>query len=122
MQTWAYPAQIEDQGGDGFLVTFPDVPEVITGGDTLAEVRVNAADALEEAILAYMALGRAIPPTAPRPQGRGTDRAGPRHSGARDPGPGDGKRSGDQCRLGQAAGQERGCGASPDRRGHRRED
>ena len=62
MQTWAYPARIEDQGVDGFLVTFPDVPEAITGGDTLAEARANAADALEEAILAYMAMGRAIPP------------------------------------------------------------
>ena len=62
MQTWAYPARIEDQGVDGFLVTFPDVPEAITGGDTLADARANAADALEEAILAYMAMGRAIPP------------------------------------------------------------
>ena len=61
MQTWAYPAKIEDQGNDGFLVTFPDVPEAITGGDTLEEARTNAADALEEAILGYMAMGLAIP-------------------------------------------------------------
>ena len=61
MQTWAYPARIEDQGADGFLVTFADVPEAITGGDTLDEARANAADALEEAILAYMAMGRPIP-------------------------------------------------------------
>ena len=61
MQTWAYPAQIEDQGSDGFLVTFPDVPEAITGADTLEDARASAADALEEAILAYMAMGRAIP-------------------------------------------------------------
>ncbi len=61
MQTWAYPARIEDQGVDGFLVTFPDVPEALTGADTLAGARINAADALEEAILAYMAMGRAIP-------------------------------------------------------------
>ena len=67
MQTWAYPARIEDQGADGFLVTFPDVPEAITGADTLEGARAGAADALEEAILAYMAMGRAIP--APRQAG-----------------------------------------------------
>ena len=71
MQTWAYPAQIEDQGVDGFLVTFPDVPEVITGGDTAAEARANAADALEEAILGYMALSRTIP--APRAARKGEE-------------------------------------------------
>lgn len=61
MQTWAYPAKIEDQGPDSFLVTFPDVPEAITGGGTLEEARANAADALEEAILGYMAMGLVIP-------------------------------------------------------------
>lgn len=71
MQTWAYPAVLEDQGVDGFLVTFPDVPEAITGGDTLVEARANAADALEEAILAYMAMGRAIP--APRAARKGEE-------------------------------------------------
>ena len=40
------------------------MPEARTGGASLAEVRENAADALEEAILAYLAHGRPIP--APR--------------------------------------------------------
>ncbi len=40
------------------------MPEARTGGASLAEVRENAADALEEAILAYLARGRPIP--APR--------------------------------------------------------
>jgi antitoxin HicB len=64
MQTWAYPAVIEKLGDDDFLATFPDLPEAMTGGGSLAEVRENAADALEEAILDYLADGRPIP--APR--------------------------------------------------------
>jgi antitoxin HicB len=55
---------IEKLGEEDFLATFPDVPEAMTGGGTLAEVRENAAGALEEAILGYLALGRPIP--APR--------------------------------------------------------
>lgn len=61
MQTWAYPAVIEAFGADDFIVRFPDVPEALTGGGTLAEARANAADALEEAILGYMAHGVPIP-------------------------------------------------------------
>jgi len=67
MQTWAYPAVIEQLGDDDFLATFPDLPEAMTGGGSLAEVRENAADALEELILAYLAHGRPIPsPRDPR--------------------------------------------------------
>jgi antitoxin HicB len=67
MQTWIFPAVIEKLGDDDFLATFPDLPETMTGGASLAEVRDNAADGLEEAILAYLAQGRAIPiPRDPR--------------------------------------------------------
>jgi antitoxin HicB len=66
MQTWIFPAVIEKLGDDDFLATFPDVPEAMTGGASLTEVRENAADALEEAILAYLAHGRPIPSTAMR--------------------------------------------------------
>jgi antitoxin HicB len=69
MQTWTFPTVIEKLGDDDFLATFPDVPEAMTGGGSLSEVRDNAADALEEAILAYLAHGRPIP--SPRePRGR----------------------------------------------------
>jgi antitoxin HicB len=61
MQTWSFPATIQRMGKDDYLATFPDVPEAMTGGGSLAQVRENAADALEEAILAYLASGRAIP-------------------------------------------------------------
>jgi antitoxin HicB len=71
MQTWIFPAVIEKLGDDDFLATFPDVPEAMTGGGSLAEVRENAADALEEAILAYLAHGRPIP--SPREPGDGEE-------------------------------------------------
>ena len=67
MQTWAFPALIEKLGDDDFLATFPDIPEALTGAASLAEARENAADVLEEAILAYLAHGRPIPaPREPR--------------------------------------------------------
>ena len=67
MQTWAFPALIEKLGDDDFLATFPDIPEALTGGASLAEARENAADAFEEAILANLAHGRPIPaPREPR--------------------------------------------------------
>jgi antitoxin HicB len=71
MQTWIFPAVIEKLGDDDFLATFPDVPEAMTGGASLAEVRENAVDALEEAILAYLAHGRPIP--TPREPGGGEE-------------------------------------------------
>jgi antitoxin HicB len=71
MQTWAYPAVIEKHGPEDFVVTFPDVPEAITGGASLDEARLNAADALEEAILGYMAQGLPIP--APRAERKGEE-------------------------------------------------
>jgi antitoxin HicB len=71
MQTWSFPATIQRLGEDDYLATFPDVPEAMTGGGSLAEVRENASDALEEAILAYLAAGRAIP--LPRDPGEGEE-------------------------------------------------
>ncbi len=66
MQTiWAYPASFTEQDGE-VVVRFPDLPEVLTAAATMAEARLLAADALEEAILGYWAAGRAIPtPRAP---------------------------------------------------------
>jgi antitoxin HicB len=61
MQTWAFPAVIEKHGEDDYVATFPDIPEAITGGGSAAEARLNAADALEEAVLAYLAAGRPVP-------------------------------------------------------------
>jgi antitoxin HicB len=43
---YAYPFDMEPQPEGGFTVTFPDVPEAITEGDTAAEARERAEDAL----------------------------------------------------------------------------
>jgi len=62
---------IED--GDGFIVTFPSVPEAMTHGETRAEARANAAEALELALLgAYFARNLPLPPSDTRPQEGGS--------------------------------------------------
>ena len=71
MRTWAYPAVIAAHGADDFSVVFPDIPEVVTGGGSLAEARMNAADALEEAILGRMAHHETLP--VPRDAGEGEE-------------------------------------------------
>ncbi len=48
----------------GFVVRFPDLPEVITQGEDKADALAQAADALEEAIMVRMKLGEDIPPPA----------------------------------------------------------
>jgi antitoxin HicB len=57
--------------GDAILVTFPSVPEAITGGATDEEALTNAIDALEVALLTYAAEGRAIPPDDVGPKSGG---------------------------------------------------
>ena len=52
----------------GFLVTFPDLPEANTWGDTRDEALANAVDCLEEA-LAGRIVDRQVVPT-PSPAGR----------------------------------------------------
>lgn len=59
----SYAARIA-KDGDGFLVTFPDVPEAITGGSSREEAVANAVEALELALLTYAGEGRSIPEPA----------------------------------------------------------
>lgn len=62
---------IED--GDGFIVTFPDVPEAMTHGKDRAEARANAVEALELALLgAYFAQAHAFPKATRRPHQGGS--------------------------------------------------
>jgi antitoxin HicB len=61
-----YRAKFEADGS-GFLVTFPMVPEAISGGANEAEASANAADALEIALLTYAADGRVLPEDGPLP-------------------------------------------------------
>ena len=55
-----YAAKFEPDEG-GFLVTFPNVPEAITGGADMAEALSNASDALEVVLLTYAKDGRDLP-------------------------------------------------------------
>lgn len=55
-----YPLHIEPDG-DGYLVTCPDLPEVTSDGDTLAEALANGADAIEEAIAGRLSAFEDIP-------------------------------------------------------------
>lgn len=58
---YVYLASIVPDPDGGFLVTFPDVPEAITAGETLTEARSNGSEALGLALRGYLADGRALP-------------------------------------------------------------
>lgn len=51
---YAYPCDIAPDESGGLVVTFPDVPEAITGGRDSAEVLRLAADALSAALAGYV--------------------------------------------------------------------
>lgn len=55
-----FPAKVEPDG-DGWLVTFPDIPEAVTGAPTKEEALVMAADALKVALEFYFDDRREIP-------------------------------------------------------------
>lgn len=55
-----YPARFE-ASNDGFTVTFRDIPEAITDGETLEEAHVMAADALLTAMDFYFEDRRNVP-------------------------------------------------------------
>jgi antitoxin HicB len=49
-----------------YTVRFPDIPEIITSGDTLAEAFANACEALDLHLESLQKLGRALPPAQHR--------------------------------------------------------
>jgi antitoxin HicB len=55
-----YIARFQPDDG-GYLVTFPDIPEAITGGQNEVEATANATDALEVSLLAYVESGLPLP-------------------------------------------------------------
>jgi len=64
-----YTVKIE-KDGDGYMASFPDVPEALTGGDTLKETLKLAEDALLAAVGIYMDQRKAVPlPKTPAPKG-----------------------------------------------------
>ncbi len=67
MQTFVYPALLTtDEADGGFVVTFRDLPEAITQGDSVEEALFQARDCLEEAFANRIAMDMPIPgPTEP---------------------------------------------------------
>ncbi|WP_066459891.1 type II toxin-antitoxin system HicB family antitoxin [Castellaniella caeni] len=64
-----YPAHFNKAPEGGFVVTFRDIPEAITQGDTEAEALEMAADALLTAIDFYFEDRRPVPPASPPRKG-----------------------------------------------------
>ena len=65
---YVYPFDITDcdEAGEGFLVTFPDVPEAITGGFTRAQALSSAEDCITTALGGYVQMGWSLPtPSTP---------------------------------------------------------
>jgi antitoxin HicB len=56
-----YYARFEADPEGGFIVTFPEFPEAITGGTDMAEAMANAQDALEVVLLTYVENETEIP-------------------------------------------------------------
>lgn len=57
---FSYPAKIA-RDGDGFVVSFPDIPEALTGAKSRAEALELAVDALTTAMDFYFEDRRAVP-------------------------------------------------------------
>jgi antitoxin HicB len=64
----AYPVTLTpEKKGGGFVVTFRDIPEAITHGESVEQAMEMAAEALESAMDFYFEDKRAVPmPSAPR--------------------------------------------------------
>ncbi len=56
-----YPAFFKEDPEGGYVVTFRDIPEAITQGDTHEDARLMAADVLESAMDFYFEDGRPVP-------------------------------------------------------------
>ncbi|MCY4654049.1 MAG: type II toxin-antitoxin system HicB family antitoxin [Dehalococcoidia bacterium] len=62
---YTYPCDLNPDEDGGFLVTFPDVPEAITGGKTHAEALEMGKDALTVALAGYVIANWEIPAPSP---------------------------------------------------------
>ena len=64
-QRLAYPVSLESQKDGSVLVSFPDIPEALTEGETEREALVEAEDCLIAALGGYIQARRAIPRPSP---------------------------------------------------------
>ena len=60
-QRLEWPAQLQPQDDGMILVSFPDIPEALTEGETQAEALKQAHDCLIAALAGYVGARRAIP-------------------------------------------------------------
>ena len=65
---FSYPARVARDGG-GYLVTFPDIPEAMTGAKERVEAIKLAADALTTAMDFYFEDRRPVPMPSPLKKG-----------------------------------------------------
>ena len=64
-QRLAYLVSLERQEDGSILVSFPDIPEALTEGETEREALVEAEDCLVAALGGYVQARRAIPRPSP---------------------------------------------------------
>lgn len=62
---YAYPYQARPEPDGGVFISFPDVPEALTGAETDADVPRMARDALVAALSFYVDGGRPLPASSP---------------------------------------------------------
>jgi antitoxin HicB len=69
---YVYPFDITgcEEDGEGFVVTFPDVPEAITGGFTRSKAMTMAEDCLTVALGGYVQMGWDLPAPSPVAEGQ----------------------------------------------------
>ena len=60
-QRLEWPAQLQPQDDGMILVSFPDIPEALTEGETQAEALEQAHDCLVAALAGYVGARRAVP-------------------------------------------------------------
>ena len=70
MRSYTYPANFTPAEEGGFLITFPDVPEVVTQGESIEQCVEEASDALEEAIIGRINTDDDIPAASPAQPGQ----------------------------------------------------
>jgi len=61
MQTYIYPCRTVREDDGTFSVSFPDVPEALTCGESRSEALERAEDALSVALTFYLEEDRAVP-------------------------------------------------------------
>ena len=60
-QRLAWPVELKRQDNGSILVSFPDIPEALTEGETKAEAQAQAQDCLIAALGGYIGARRTIP-------------------------------------------------------------